>query len=148
MLSFLLQDNPIGQAGLGMLYLKGHAVEKDINTAFKYFTKSAEQNWVDGLLHLGIMYYSTSAPRLSSGGGSVLLYNCLAVSFSGLVSEGIGTRRNYKSALKYFNLASQSGNMLALYNLAQMHSSGAGVMRACHTAVEVSIRRLTCHQAG
>ena len=27
--------------------------------------------------------------------------------------------------------------MLAFYNLAKMHASGWGVMRACHTAVEV-----------
>jgi len=40
-------------------------------------------------------------------------------------------------AVKYFNLASQSGHMLAFYNLAQMHATGTGVLRACHTATEV-----------
>ena len=40
-------------------------------------------------------------------------------------------------ALKYFNLASQSGHVLAFYNLAQMHATGTGVLRACHTATEV-----------
>ena len=41
-------------------------------------------------------------------------------------------------AVKYFNLAAQGGHVLAYYNLAQMHATGTGVLRNCHTAVEVS----------
>lgn len=52
-------------------------------------------------------------------------------------TDGIGVKRDYKQALKYFNLASQGGHILAFYNLAQMHASGTGVMRSCHNAVEV-----------
>ncbi|KOB64433.1 putative Sel1l protein, partial [Operophtera brumata] len=40
------------------------------------------------------------------------------------------------AANKYFSLASQSGHVLALYHLAQMHAQGLGVMRSCTTAVE------------
>lgn len=63
-----------------------------------------------------------------------------------LLVDGIGVKRDYKQALKFFNLASQAGHILAFYNLAQMHATGTGVMRSCHTAVEV--RRcsvLLCH---
>lgn len=49
----------------------------------------------------------------------------------------MGVKRDYKQALKFFNLASQAGHILAFYNLAQMHATGTGVMRSCHTAVEV-----------
>lgn len=42
-------------------------------------------------------------------------------------------------AIKYFNLASQSGHVLAFYNLALMQASGTGMVRSCHTSVEVSI---------
>ena len=52
------QKNPIGQAGLGMLYLKGDGVLKDFDQALKYFSESAEQGWVEGQLQLGNMYYS------------------------------------------------------------------------------------------
>ena len=54
----LFQENPIGQCGLGMLYLKGHYVVKDLGKAFFYFQKSADKNWVDGQLQLGLMYFS------------------------------------------------------------------------------------------
>lgn len=50
---------------------------------------------------------------------------------------GTGVRRDYKLANKYFNLASQSGHVLAFYNLAQMHATGTGMMRSCPTAVEL-----------
>lgn len=40
-------------------------------------------------------------------------------------------------ANKYFNLASQSGHVLAFYNLGQMHAVGLGMMRSCPTAVEL-----------
>jgi len=53
---------------------------------------------------------------------------------------GHGVRRDYKMALKYFTLASQSGHVLAFYNLAQMHATGTGVLRNCHTATEVFTR--------
>ena len=40
-------------------------------------------------------------------------------------------------AVKYFNLASQSGHVLAFYNLADMHATGTGMLRSCPTAVEL-----------
>lgn len=50
---------------------------------------------------------------------------------------GTGVRRDYKLANKYFNLASQSGHVLAFYNLAQMHATGTGMLRNCPAAVEL-----------
>ena len=50
-------------------------------------------------------------------------------------------KTDYKLALKYFNLASQSGHVLAYYNLGIMHAYGMGMLRSCPTAVEVSARK-------
>ena len=49
--------------------------------------------------------------------------------------QGIGLKRDFKQALKYFQLASQSGHILAIYNLAQMHAKGTGVLRNCQFAM-------------
>lgn len=62
------------------------------------------------------------------------------ISFLVGILDGIGVKRDYKQALKFFNLASQAGHVLAFYNLAQMHATGTGVMRSCPTAVEVRSR--------
>ena len=48
-----------------------------------------------------------------------------------------GVRKDFKMATKYFNLASQSGNVLAFFNLAEMHATGTGTLRSCPTAVEL-----------
>lgn len=60
------------------------------------------------------------------------------------IQDGIGVKRDYKQALKFFNLASQAGHVLAFYNLAQMHATGTGVMRSCPTAVEVRASLAVC----
>lgn len=52
-------------------------------------------------------------------------------------SGGLGVNKDYKRANKYFNLASQSGHVLAYYNLGQMHAKGTGMLRSCTTAVEL-----------
>lgn len=54
-----------------------------------------------------------------------------------LCLDGLGGKRDYKLANKYFSLASQSGHVLAYYNLGQMHAQGMGMMRSCPTAVEL-----------
>ena len=48
-------------------------------------------------------------------------------------------KKDYRQAVKYFTFASQSGHVLAFYNLAMMHTIGAGVMRSCNAATEVKI---------
>ena len=40
--------------------------------------------------------------------------------------NGWGVKRDYKMATKYYNLASQSGHVLAFFNLAEMHATGTG----------------------
>lgn len=71
---------------------------------------------------------------------SIVVQSCfLFLSFPPYRSGGIGVKRDYKQALKFFNLASQAGHVLAFYYLAQMHATGTGVMRSCHTAVEVRL---------
>lgn len=50
--------NPVGQSGLGLMYLYGRGVERDTKKALQYFKQAAEQGWVDGQLQLGNMYFS------------------------------------------------------------------------------------------
>lgn len=128
--------NPIGQSGLGIMYLQGKGVPKDTAKALSYFTKAADQGWVDGQLQLGNMYFSMySAPFCVL----IPFRVCPSISrfLSLLFAGGIGVKRDFMLANKYFNLASQAGHVLAYYNLGQMHAVGLGMMRSCPTAVEV-----------
>uniref|UniRef100_A0A8D3CIG2 Fibronectin type-II domain-containing protein n=1 Tax=Scophthalmus maximus TaxID=52904 RepID=A0A8D3CIG2_SCOMX len=117
--------NTHAMAFLGKMYSEGSEfLPQNNETALQYFKKASDLGWVDGQLQLGTMYYSEC--------GGFRLYACLF-----LLLYGIGVKRDYKQALKFFNLASQAGHILAFYNLAQMHATGTGVMRSCHTAVEL-----------
>ncbi|VDP73424.1 unnamed protein product [Schistosoma mattheei] len=113
------ENNPIGQTGLALAYLYGRAglpVKPVI--AMELFLKAADQGWPEAQLHLG---------RLFLGNGT----------------HGIKT--DYKSALKYFTMASQQGNVMAFYHLAEMHAKGTGVLRSCSTAAEVSKHFILAH---
>jgi SEL1 protein len=100
-------------------------LKKDEQKALKLFTMAAEKGLPDAQLYLGQIFF-----------------------------QGLGVRRDFKQALKYFQLASQSGmlalvirreclstylfllgNILAIYNLAQMHAKGTGVIRNCRFAM-------------
>ncbi|KAK4472806.1 hypothetical protein MN116_004023 [Schistosoma mekongi] len=105
------ENNPIGQTGLALAYLYGRAgLPVKPVTALELFLKAADQGWPEAQLHLG---------RLFLGNGT----------------HGIKT--DYKLALKYFTMASQQGNVLAFYHLAEMHAKGTGVLRSCSTAAEL-----------
>ena len=66
---------------------------------------------------------------------------CITVSFiiyftdTGL--EGDGVKQDYGKALTYFSLAAQHGNLIALYNLADMHFHGLGTTSTCPVAVQL-----------
>lgn len=130
--------NPVGQSGLGIMYLQGKGVPKDTAKALSYFTKAADQGWVDGQLQLGNMYFSACHfTYYFHRSVSSLHMNNLFGNFRLESLGGIGVKRDFMLANKYFNLASQSGHVLAYYNLGQMHAVGLGMMRSCSTAVEV-----------
>ncbi|CAH8488747.1 unnamed protein product [Schistosoma rodhaini] len=103
------ENNPIGQTGLALAYLYGRAgLPVKPVIAMELFLKAADQGWPEAQLHLGRLFLGTH-----------------------------GIKTDYKSALKYFTMASQQGNVIAFYHLAEMHAKGTGVLRSCSTAAEL-----------
>ena len=54
MVHSFIQKNPVGQSGLGLMYLHGKGVKKDYKKALEFFKMAADQSWVDGQLQLGM----------------------------------------------------------------------------------------------
>ncbi|CAH8829694.1 unnamed protein product [Trichobilharzia szidati] len=103
------ENNPIGQTGLALAYLHGRAgLPAKPVTAMELFLKAADQGWPEAQLYLGRLFLGTH-----------------------------GIKADYKLALKYFTMASQQGNVMAFYHLAEMHAKGTGVLRSCSTAAEL-----------
>ncbi|KAG8519848.1 LOW QUALITY PROTEIN: Protein sel-1-2, partial [Galemys pyrenaicus] len=119
------KGNAIGLHGLGLLYFYGKGVPVNYAEALKYFQKAAEKGWPNAQFHLGFMYYC----------------KCYKYSYftrmTNALLTGSGVWKDYKLAFKYFYLASQSGQPLAIYYLAEMYATGTGVLRSCRTAVEL-----------
>ncbi len=69
----------------------------------------------------------TTAKSYGSCGSATLVSISYFVCCAGnMYYNGWGVKRDYKVATKYYNLASQSGHVLAFFNLAEMHATGTG----------------------
>ena len=49
--------------------------------------------------------------------------------------DGQGVPQDYGKASQYFMASAHGGDLVAQFNLAQMHRLGLGVARSCNTAV-------------
>ncbi|CAB4053949.1 SEL1 [Lepeophtheirus salmonis] len=116
--------NPVAMAYLGKLYLEGEVVEQSNETALLYFSKSAEALNPIGQTGMGIKQQSKTGSRDNSN---------WEISFI----RDLVLNKIIKTAMKYFFLASQSGHILAYYNLAEMYASGIGTLRSCSISVEL-----------
>ena len=112
----------MGQSGLGLMYLHGKGVKKDYKKALEFFKMAADQSWVDGQLQLGMYYLGVCNFHFN-------LMTSESFASGNMFYNGLGVPVDYKMAVKYFNLASQSGHILAFYNLADMHATGTGMLR-------------------
>ncbi len=87
-----------GQAGLGLLYAKGHGVERNVGTAVELFRKAAAQGSSEGQKDLGMMY-----------------------------AQGRGVRQDYPEAVQWFTKAAKQGNATAQRDLGSLYFQGQGV---------------------
>lgn len=84
--------------GLGVCYLKGRGVSKNISEALKLFRKAAAQGDPNGQNNIGDCYLT-----------------------------GVGVNRDYAEAIKWFRKAAAQGNALAQNNLGFCYTRGLGV---------------------
>ncbi len=91
---------PDAQHALGVLYLKGHGVDKNLAEAAKWFLKAAQNGSTAGEVEYAI-----------------LLFN------------GEGVPANEELAAKYFKRAAYAGNAIAQNRLARMYAVGKGVSK-------------------
>lgn len=56
-------------------------------------------------------------------------------------ADGEGVTQDYGKALQYYLAATEGGNLVAHFNLAQMHRFGVGANRNCHVGVSLYKKR-------
>ncbi|GBP96281.1 Protein sel-1 homolog 1 [Eumeta japonica] len=149
--------DPVGQSGLGLMYLKGYGVPRDPLKALNYFTMAADQVGIDGQLQLGMMYFmaqSNAAYLLDRGrtpfsrsqrrtNTSILLwkraaaqgYSAAQVKLGDYYYYGWGTDIDFEMAASlYRKAAEQQYNAQAMFNLGYMHEKGLGMKQDWHLA--------------
>jgi len=89
---------PAEQFDLGVSYDKGRGVPKDEEKAVYWYTKSAEQGYLDAQYNLAELYYS-----------------------------GTGVKQNYKEAARWYEKAAEQGDPSSQFNLAVLYYDGLGV---------------------
>jgi TPR repeat protein len=114
------QGEPKAMASLGVLYLKGLGVTKDIPQAIKWLTLAAEKGDVRAETNLGSVYYDGDGVTQDFG-KSVHLFSSAAASGDAgaqfalgvMNAKGQGMPRDVKRAYMWFSIAAEAGLPLA-----------------------------------
>jgi uncharacterized protein len=93
-----VKGNPVAQNNIGILYLDGKGVPRNVSEAVRYLS-------------------------LSAAAGSSLGQNNLG----GLYREGKGVPRDYTRAAQWFTASASQGNSAGMYNLGLMYELGQGM---------------------
>ncbi len=130
------QGDPKAQFELGAIYYfpLDESIKKDINEAFKWYTKAALQGQVEAQYNLGVMYdqgkgvpknYSDAYKwyKLAAEQGFANAQYNLGVMYD----QGYGIPKNYAQAIKWYKLAAEQGFANAQYNLGVMYYRGEGI---------------------
>ncbi len=126
------------QFKLGLAYLQGIGVEKNISTAIKWFELSAKQNYLNAEYALGRLAFSgegmpknyelaqtwlMQAALKGSAKAQLLLAQLYEVGYGDIDSKNVITK-NLIAAQTMYGLAAANNNTQAQYKLAQLYISG------------------------
>jgi uncharacterized protein len=128
------ENNPKAIHELGIIYLKGDGIAKNINKAHELFTKASNLGNLDSTYLLGKLYlskktkyynlikaYNTFVDGANKGHGK----SQLMIGRFLLMGEIVD--KDYEKALHYFRLASKQKEYEANCYIAYMYASGMGV---------------------
>jgi|GEM_PF-6560677 len=95
------RGHPEAQYNLGVMYMNGRGVEKDLEEAARWFRKAADQGLAISQYNLGVFCF-----------------------------EGTGVEQSYRDAISWFRLAAAQGYALAQRNLGVMYENGYGFKKS------------------
>ena len=132
-LSSQLVDEPIVYFKLGIYYLKGRGgLPKSRKKAIAYLEEADKLGYLKATYNLGIIYFHLN----DMDKGYSYIYNAHTKGYANatnyiakLLLHGKYLKKDYKQAVKFFELASQRGSIDANCNLALAYVRGMGVFK-------------------
>jgi len=100
------QGVPSGHNGVGLAYLHGAGVERNLHRAVAYFKRAAGADLADAQVNLAVM----------------------------MLNEQGGLRRDLPEIIKLLQAATHHGHVMAMYYLGAIHQHAIGVRRDCSVA--------------
>lgn len=121
----------------------GRGVQKDLNEALSYYTKSANGGYVDAMNNLALFYkkYNDNAENKEKAiewylkaaeKGSTIAFYKLAV----IYETGDGTYIDMEKAAEYYKKAADNGDLESILSYAYMLNNGNGVKKDKNKAIE------------
>lgn len=118
--------------------------QKDYKEAFKWYSKSADQDFLYAIINLAHYYLQGRGVKQDKEKGFSLLQKAskkglaeAMVSLGCCYLNGDGTKKDEQQAFKYFTKAAENGNKAALYELGYCYELGFGVAKDEKAAVEL-----------
>jgi TPR repeat protein len=132
------QGNPVAQFNLGKCYESGIGIAKDSSAALKYYHQSAEQGHAIAQYSLGLIYINGYKKIAKNGNQAFHWFQQAAIQgygkaqcYTGICYEkGIGcdnNKPNPELAVKYYLMAAEQQDPIALYYLGLCYFNGVGV---------------------
>jgi TPR repeat protein len=130
------RGDPRGQNGLGILYVRGWGVKRDLDKALNLFHIAAKQGHRAAENNLGELYMAgLGVPKdfhqafqwcwRAAQKGDPDAQNNLGVMFAG----GLGVEQDHAMAMYWFQKSAKQGNVQAQANVGHLYRTGDGVER-------------------
>jgi hypothetical protein len=122
------------QFDLGVLYVQGLGVLRDLNQAASWYRKAADQGNAEAQFSLGQMYARGWGVPRDTADAIRWFEMANSVDSDGpptdwLSVEGYGMPQDYQQAAYWYRQAADNGHPEAQYNLARLYAGGKGVKR-------------------
>ena len=149
---------PRAENGLGLIYNRGKAVERDLGKAFSWHLKAAEKGYDKAQFNVGLMYADGEGVPKDSAKGVMWLckaadqgYAHAQYSLGAMYANGEGVKQDYLRAAEWYRKAAEQGLREAQYALGFMYQEGQGLAKdrdqAAHwlelAAAQGEVRALT-----
>lgn len=147
--------NQKAQYELAGLYETGYGVPKNLNTAFKWYKKSAEKGYPEARYKLGWLYANGQGGVRQDYYRSAKWYRVAAIFNDHTASQfrlgelyfnGRGVEQDYGKAIHFYTQAAKKGHAAAQYLLGAMYMEGWGVPQN-YIQAYMWLKRAAPHQA-
>jgi TPR repeat protein len=114
----------------GDQYFYGHGVDKNIEVAFTYYKRAADQNNPVGLYNVGKYFQAKNDDKQAFDyykKAGDLKYPLAFIKMSDMYLNGVGVKKNKKKAFKFLEIAVELNEVEAYHQLGKYYLNGIGV---------------------